>query len=68
MKWIVHNNPWPIEVTGESIRSQFVCGGSLKPDICNLMMRLFLELDDKIYLNSGPRLRHFLPADRAVSS
>ncbi|XP_039808317.1 uncharacterized protein LOC120672089 [Panicum virgatum] len=30
------------------------------------MMRLFLELDDKIYLNSEPRLRHFLPADWAT--
>ncbi|CAO2202808.1 unnamed protein product [Urochloa humidicola] len=64
--WIVHNKPTPIEVTGESIRSQFVCGSSLKQDICNLMMRLFLELDDKIYVNGEPRQRHFLPADWAA--
>ncbi|CAL4949850.1 unnamed protein product [Urochloa decumbens] len=64
--WIVHNKPTPIEVTGESIRLQFVCGSSLRQDICNLMMRLFLELDDKIYVNSEPRQRHFLPADWAA--
>ncbi|KAL6627852.1 hypothetical protein ACP70R_031578 [Stipagrostis hirtigluma subsp. patula] len=64
--WIVHNEPTPIEVTGESIRSQFICGGSLKPDICNLMMRLFCELDNKMYLNSEERPRHFLAAEWAT--
>ncbi|CAO2202809.1 unnamed protein product [Urochloa humidicola] len=64
--WIVHNKPTPIEITGESIRSQFVLGSSLKQDICNLIMRMFLELDDMIYLNSEPRQRHFLPADWAA--
>ncbi|TVU20815.1 hypothetical protein EJB05_30412, partial [Eragrostis curvula] len=45
--WIVHNKPTPIEATGETIRSQFFCGNSLEPDICNLMLRCFRELDDK---------------------
>ncbi|KAL6882021.1 hypothetical protein ACP4OV_011493 [Aristida adscensionis] len=64
--WIIHNEPTPIEITGESIRSQFICGGSLKQDTCNLIMRLFRELDDKMYSNNEARPRHFLAADWAT--
>ncbi|TVU02270.1 hypothetical protein EJB05_52242 [Eragrostis curvula] len=61
--WVVHNKPTPIKATGETIRSQFICCDSLKTEMCDLMLRLFGELDD---MNGEPTFRHFLPAEWAA--
>ncbi|RLN23914.1 hypothetical protein C2845_PM07G11420 [Panicum miliaceum] len=67
--WVVHEEPTSIRVAGERMKPQMLCGGDLKADVCNLVMRLYSQLDDQVYLNNGtrdPRWRHFLPADWAV--
>uniref|UniRef100_A0A0A8Y7H4 Uncharacterized protein n=1 Tax=Arundo donax TaxID=35708 RepID=A0A0A8Y7H4_ARUDO len=64
--WIIHSEP--IEITGASIRS-LSHSGALEPDVCNLVMRLFCQLDDKMYRDSDirePRWRYFLPAEWAA--
>lgn len=63
--------PTPIKVDGLNIKLQMIRAGELKEDVCNLVMRLYHQLDDQIYQNSGtaePRWRHFLPAEWSSSA
>uniref|UniRef100_K3XPR8 Uncharacterized protein n=1 Tax=Setaria italica TaxID=4555 RepID=K3XPR8_SETIT len=64
--WVIHEEPTSMRVAGTRIKAQMLRGGDLKADVCNLVMRLYSQLDEQIYQNSGirdPRWRHFLPAD-----
>ncbi|KAG2597759.1 hypothetical protein PVAP13_5KG304900 [Panicum virgatum] len=67
--WVVHEEPTSIRVAGARMKPQMICGGELKADVCNLVTRLYSQLDDQVYVNNGtrdPRWRHFLPADWAL--
>ncbi|CAL4949849.1 unnamed protein product [Urochloa decumbens] len=63
--WVILEEPAPIRVDGLYIKLSMIRAGELKAEVCNLVMRLYLQLDDQIYQDSGtaePRWRHFLPA------
>ncbi|TVU20810.1 hypothetical protein EJB05_30407, partial [Eragrostis curvula] len=64
--WVIHEEPTYIEVTGLSIKLQMIRAGELKADVCDLVMRLYRQLDDRMYHNTTEsRWRHFLPAEWA---
>ncbi|CAL4956575.1 unnamed protein product [Urochloa decumbens] len=63
--WVILEEPAPIRVDGLYIKLSMIRAGELKAEVCNLVMRLYLQLDDQIYQDSGtaePRWCHFLPA------
>ncbi|TVU20812.1 hypothetical protein EJB05_30409, partial [Eragrostis curvula] len=66
--WVIHEEPTSIKLAGSRIKPQLISGGDLKSDVCNLVMRLYTQLDDQIYRNrkiTESRWRHFLPAEWA---
>ncbi|CAO2179924.1 unnamed protein product [Urochloa humidicola] len=64
--WVILEEPAPIRVDGLYMKLSMIRAGELKAEVCNLVMRLYLQLDDQICQDSGtaePRWRHFLPAE-----
>uniref|UniRef100_A0A0D9XBC6 Uncharacterized protein n=1 Tax=Leersia perrieri TaxID=77586 RepID=A0A0D9XBC6_9ORYZ len=59
--WYIQTHPTVIKMSGSIIRRQFIEGGSLYPETCRALIRLFQSEDGPI--TGVQRWRHFLPPD-----
>jgi hypothetical protein len=62
-------SPKQIQIDGNLIEASFQGKVDFVPNIMDAMVRLYLQMDSKLYLRwNEKRWRHFLPTDFAVRS
>ena len=51
--WFVHDNPWPIRLTGRQLRVAFADGGPIETEVVDAIIRLLQEEDTWMYKEAG---------------